>query len=314
MISEKSLILISRKMGVKKELLWFLIILVVAVLAVRISRRTHLPKETSQLENIYHKDRKESVQLENINYIDIMSKLNRDKIAFNDRTLISTVKKYYVQPPSMLPYNLSDPEIQNPSPGQTQFIDEYLNQKRNGFYVDCGAFDGEHLSNSLFLERYRNWTGILIEPNPTTYGLLRQKHRKAYSLNACLSTNKYPSLETFSTGKIHVLGKVLDDRYKMKKRAKNLIQVQCFPLYTILLAIGKMDIDYFSLDVEGAESGVLHTIPWDKLNIKMFSIEHNKWVGGKQHLKRYMDTKGYDFVKEIRVNVAPDFIFVRRKL
>ncbi|XP_053405059.1 uncharacterized protein LOC123565442 [Mercenaria mercenaria] len=123
-----------------------------------------------------------------------MSKLNRDRVAFNDRTLISIQQKYYVQPPSVLPYNLSHFEIQNPSPGQTQFIDEYLNQKRNGFYIDCGAFDGEHLSNSLFLERYRNWTGILIEPNPTIYRLLRQKHRKAYSLNACLSTNKYPSL------------------------------------------------------------------------------------------------------------------------
>ncbi|XP_053381676.1 uncharacterized protein LOC123559647 [Mercenaria mercenaria] len=138
---------------------------------------------------------KESVQLENMNYIDIMSKLNRDKVFFNDRTLVFIVQKYYVQPPCKLPYNLSHPKIRNPSPGQTQFIDEYLNHKQNGFCVDCGAFDGEHLSNSLFLERYRNWTGIIIEPNPTTYGLLRQKHRKAYSLNACLSLNKYPSLE-----------------------------------------------------------------------------------------------------------------------
>ncbi|XP_045208637.2 protein Star-like [Mercenaria mercenaria] len=221
-----------------------------------ISKRINLLKETSQLENIYHKDMKKSVQLENINYIDIMSTLNRDKVVFNDRTLISIVQKYYVQPPSMLPYNLSHSEIQNPSPGQTQFIDEYLNHKRNGFYVDCGAFDGERLSNSLFLERYRNWTGIVIEPNPTTYGSLRQKHRKAYSLNACLSTNKYPSLETFFSGRKAVLGKVLYDRYKMKNSARKLIQVQCFPLYTILLAIGKMDIDYFSLDVEGAERGV----------------------------------------------------------
>ncbi|XP_053405584.1 protein Star-like [Mercenaria mercenaria] len=278
-----------------------LVILVMAVLAIMRSGRINLLKETSHWENI--------------NYIDIMPKLNRDKVDFNDRTLVSIVQKYYAQPPSVLPYNLSNPEIRNPSPGQTKFIDEYLNQKRNGFYIDCGAFDGEHLSNSLFLERYRNWTGILIEPNPTIYRLLRQKHRKAYSLNACLSTKQYPSLETFYTGRVPVLGKVVDDRYKKKNSAEKLIEVQCFPLYTILLAIGQTDIDYFSLDVEGAERGVLDTIPWDKLNIKMFSIEYNKWDGGKPDLKRYMETKGYDFVKEIvGVSTAPDFIFEKRKL
>ncbi|XP_045215528.2 protein Star-like [Mercenaria mercenaria] len=309
------LTLFSRKKSVKEKLWFCLIILVMAVLVVMISKRICVANETSQWENINYKNMMESVQLENINYLDIMSKLNRDKVAFNDRTLVSILQKYYVQPPSMLPYNLTYPEIQNPSPGQTQFIDEYLKQKRNGFYIDCGAFDGEHLSNSLFLERYRNWTGIIIEPNPTTYGLLRQKHRKAYSLNACLSTNKYPSLETFTTGKKAVLGKVVDDRYKKKNSAEKLIHVQCFPLYTILLAMGQMDIDYFSLDVEGAERGVLDSLPWDKLNIKMFSIEHNKWDGGKPDLKRYMETKGYDFVKEIvGVNTAPDFIFEKRKL
>ncbi|XP_053397058.1 protein Star-like [Mercenaria mercenaria] len=299
-----------------KQKLWFcLIILFMAVLIVMICKRIFVQNETSQWEIVNHKDMMESAQLENINYKDMISKLNRDKVAFNDRTLISVLQKYYLEPPSMLPYNLSHPEIQNPSPGQTQFIDEYLNQKRNGFYVDCGAFDGEHLSNSLFLEQYRNWTGIIIEPNPTTYALLRQKHRKAYSLNACLSTKKYPSLELFTTGKKPVRGRVVDDRYKMKNSAEQLVEVQCFPLYTILLATGLMNIDYFSLDVEGAERGALGTIPWDKLNLKMFSIEHNKWEGGKQDLKRYMETKGYDFVKEIiGVGVAPDIIFVKRKL
>jgi hypothetical protein len=31
---------------------------------------------------------------------------------------------------------------------------------------------------------------------------------------------------------------------------------------------GKICIDYFSLDVEGAELAILKTIPWDKVDIK----------------------------------------------
>ena len=44
--------------------------------------------------------------------------------------------------------------------------------------------------------------------------------------------------------------------------------VQCFPLYSILLALGNPTVDFFSLDVEGSELGVLRTIPWNKVDIR----------------------------------------------
>ena len=61
--------------------------------------------------------------------------------------------------------------------------------QENGFYVECGAYNGETFSNSLFFEKYRNWSGVLIEPHPDSYKVLRSKHRKAFSINACLSRN-----------------------------------------------------------------------------------------------------------------------------
>jgi hypothetical protein len=46
------------------------------------------------------------------------------------------------------------------------------------------------------------------------------------------------------------------------------VRVQCFPLYSILLALGNPTVDIFSLDIEGAELKVLETIPWSKVKIK----------------------------------------------
>src|SRR5207248_779915 len=34
----------------------------------------------------------------------------------------------------------------------------------NGFFVEAGANDGLTYSNSLYFEKYHNWTGLLIEP------------------------------------------------------------------------------------------------------------------------------------------------------
>merc|ERR1719460_1874786 len=52
-------------------------------------------------------------------------------------------------------------------------------------------------------------------------------------------------------------------------------EMQCMPLYTILLAMGNPTVHYFSLDVEGSEFPILKTIPFDKVDIKVLDIEVN---------------------------------------
>ena len=55
------------------------------------------------------------------------------------------------------------------------------------------------------------------------------------------------------------------------------IKVQCFPLQSVLSALDNPIIDYFSLDVEGAEMGILKSIPWDKVDIKVRKNINKKW-------------------------------------
>jgi hypothetical protein len=54
-----------------------------------------------------------------------------------------------------------------------------------------------------------------------------------------------------------------------KGTAENIYKVQCFPLYSMLVAVGRTRVDYFSLDVEGSEYKILATIPWHKVDIKV---------------------------------------------
>ena len=35
-----------------------------------------------------------------------------------------------------------------------------LGQKRNGFFIESGAYNGENLSNSLYFEVKRNFSGL----------------------------------------------------------------------------------------------------------------------------------------------------------
>jgi len=56
-------------------------------------------------------------------------------------------------------------------------------------------------------------------------------------------------------------------------RAGNAVPVLCIPLFSYLLALGVSTVDYFSLDVEGADFDVLRTIPFDKVMFRVNYIE-----------------------------------------
>ena len=62
------------------------------------------------------------------------------------------------------------------------------------------------------------------------------------------------------------------------KEKPSIISVQCFPLYSILLAVNRTSIDYLSLDVEGHELRILKTVPWYKLNVKVGHIVIHNFI------------------------------------
>lgn len=68
----------------------------------------------------------------------------------------------------------------------------FLEFQRNGFFIECGAMDGEGRSNTLFFERERGWNGLLIEGNILNYQQLKARNRKAYAIPACASIHPYP--------------------------------------------------------------------------------------------------------------------------
>ena len=157
--------------------------------------------------------------------------------------------------------------------GGSQFVDKLLKQRRNGFFVECGAFGGEDLSDSLFFELERNWTGILIEANPEYHQEILRKNRRALVLRACLHPR--PGLVKF---RLKMFGSGVSEFNKNvaatdKTTAET--DVQCFSLNSIMAAIGVRHIDFMVLDVEGSELAVLESIDWTRLSVDVFSIEYS---------------------------------------
>ena len=65
------------------------------------------------------------------------------------------------------------------------------------FFIEAGAMDGELISNTLYLELKYNWTGLLVEPNPSLADKLIKKGRNAWIFPHCFSPTKSPVVVDF---------------------------------------------------------------------------------------------------------------------
>ncbi|XP_057367958.1 uncharacterized protein LOC130688956 isoform X2 [Daphnia carinata] len=235
---------------------------------------------------------------------------NKNKLQQDHPCVIRLIRRDYLRKPAPqhVPYRLEVPESADPSNGQAQAILRILQNKTNGFFVDCRGYDGEFLSNSLYMERSLNWTGLVIEADKLAFNQLTSRNRKAYTSPVCLSTKPYPmevvynatigTMSFIAEGNKDVQHKKSDltdnnDETSIKKDTADIYNMQCFPLYSLLIAIGRTQVDYFSLDVEGAEYKILKTIPWTKVDIKTLTVEWNHVPEGEEGITRLMESNKF---------------------
>jgi hypothetical protein len=110
----------------------------------------------------------------------------------------------------------------------------------------------------------------------------------------------------FNTGKIS----------SGRKRSASEIRMLCFPIFSLLSAMNVKTVDYFSLDVEGHEYQVLRTIPFDKIHIKVLSVEYIHDKEGSDAIVDLMRGKGYRVVTKVTNgnNFANDLIFAHKSV
>ncbi|KAK8376305.1 hypothetical protein O3P69_009742 [Scylla paramamosain] len=228
-----------------------------------------------------------------------------------DPRAVSHLRQYWLQAPSTLPYNLSGSSLYLSSTrGDTwSFVHHYVSKlfagERNGFFIEAGALDGQMLSNSLWLEQELGWTGLLIEPDITSYTALLAKHRRAWTSNTCLS---HTGLTKGISARVpHPAPGITSAAYDsfLKSGEKSFYLVNCFPLLTYLRALNVTQIDVLSLDTQGSEMDIIKTIPWAEVRVRVVVVEIVTSKLGSQFTE-YMKRLGFVLVAHFN-----DYVFVQ---
>lgn len=146
---------------------------------------------------------------------------------------------------------------------------------RGGTFLELGAFDGWKESNTLHLETCLGWRGLLIDGQPTHLEWMRTNRPAAISLGVAICPRhglvNYSRWETTTSGIVQYMARTLRQRFRVDSAGQK--PVPCGPLGSWLSLLRVGHIDFFSLDVQGAEHMVLGTLDWSKLSVGVLLSE-----------------------------------------
>lgn len=184
--------------------------------------------------------------------------------------------------------------------GQDWLVQSILGCKENGFFLELAAFDPEYLSNSLMLERDFNWNGLCVEANPNRHSKFAP--RKCTLVGAAVGSPtdtevKFEITHPAGEGAAQeaysgIMGDGFDNN--MLASGDEEITMRSIALADLLEKFEAPAVmDYFSLDVEGAESVVMEGFPWDKYTFKLITVERPK-----DDLLAALKQNGYELLGE----------------
>lgn len=194
--------------------------------------------------------------------------------------------------------------------GQDGWVNEIFRGMTYGYFVEIGAGDGIFLSNTYALEKQLNWDGLCIEPNKTSFQLLKS-NRQCKCLNDFVLKDgeSVKFIEYGNTGSHQ-------DLFSSKYEYGGFSDPQNVPItkYTLvaksLMTIFKENhlptiIDYMSLDVEGSELEILTQYFSDcvlepKYRIMSLSIEHNFREPQRTDIRKLLESNDFHFIKELQ--------------
>jgi len=172
----------------------------------------------------------------------------------------------------------------------------FFRDQRDGTYLELGALDGTLYSNTRFLEETMGWSGVLIEASPPSYEkLAKSRFERNILVNRAVCPKK--GLVEF-LGIDAMAGMVNTMPENLKTHNSGSQMVECEPLRDILHRSGTTHIDFWSLDVEGAELGVLQSMDWS-ISVHILLIERNV---NDIDIEVLLVAKGFEYVREQRGN------------
>jgi FkbM family methyltransferase len=179
--------------------------------------------------------------------------------------------------------------------------------KTRGFFVDVGAFDGIYLSNSYAFEQL-GWSGICVEAHPDYFELCINNRLASKCVHAACLARGQGAVEFRAERGGLFSGTNADESFTASVYRGQGVQFDGFRTISVpsislneLLTDTTAEIDFVSIDVEGAELEVLKGFDLERYQPRLLVIEANKQEE-RDALCAYLDGRGYRLARSMAWN------------
>lgn len=177
--------------------------------------------------------------------------------------------------------------------GQDLFALAVLGGKESGFFVEFGAGDGVHLSNTYLLEKEFGWTGVLAEPNPEFFAMATENRSCSLDPRAIIENGGAPT--AFVPDGLYgstALSYSVEREFDETESAQEIL-VDTVSLQNLLEEWNApARIDFLSIDVEGGELACLRSVDHSNFRFTCLVIEHNFRLD-REEIAEFLRAQGY---------------------
>ena len=204
--------------------------------------------------------------------------------------------------------------------GLEDIYELFLGRKKDGYFVEFGAYDGEYVSNTSGLADI-GWNGLYIEPVTLFYDKVKERHKgNNVSIVKCAVSDKKGDVKINIGGVLSTIDDNMVDTFNSMDWSKNLHKGEFEIVKTRLLndifheVSVPLGFDVLSVDIEGHEWTALKDFDMAKYKPKIVIIElhdNNKnYAGNEEDLITYFNDNKYRVIYKDFTNT----VYIRHDL
>jgi len=177
-----------------------------------------------------------------------------------------------------------------------------IGEKYDKTFLEFGATDSFHYSNSYMLENNLSWQGVLSEPSPQWHDALKKNRKNSKIISKCIWKESGKKLDFFMSdqGELSTLKDYIEsDKISMpgntevRKKSGKTISVETISLNDVIkVYFDNVCPSYISIDTEGSEYEILKSFNLKIYRPKLFTIEHN-FTENESKIDEHFISHGY---------------------
>jgi len=190
-------------------------------------------------------------------------------------------------------------------------IRDYFQDRRAGIFLDVGAATPIRNSNTAYLERHLDWSGIAVDALPEYAESWKKRRPKSTYLNY-LVTDHADSVQPFYRSELPGISAVEKPLTGPAGNPRSFeeIQVPTNTLTRILDEHGIETIDFMTMDIEGHEPPALRGFDIDRFQPELVCIEAKP--ANREFIRRYFTEHGYEQIKKYLEYDMSNYYFARK--